>query len=83
MAIDYTKLRSLTARRLILALERDGFTLVWSKGSHRRYRHSDGRSVTVSFHRPGDTFKPKTLKSIIEKQACWTEEDLKRLKLLK
>ena len=83
MAIDYSKLRSLTARRLIRALERDGFVLVWSKGAHRRYRHPDGRSVTVSFHRSGETFKPKTLKSMIEVQARWTEEDLKRLKLLK
>jgi predicted RNA binding protein YcfA (HicA-like mRNA interferase family) len=83
MAIDYSKLRTLTARKLIKALERDGFQLVRVEGSHHRYRHPDGRRVTVSFHRSSDTFKFKTLKSIIEKQARWTEEDLKRLKLLK
>ncbi len=83
MAIDYGRLRGLTARRLIRALERDGFRLVWSKGSHRRYHHPDGRRVTVSYHRPGETFKPKTLKSIIEIQARWTEEDLRRLTLLR
>ena len=30
-----------------------------------------------------DTFPLKTLKTIIEDQACWTEKDLKRLKLIK
>lgn len=83
MSIDYSKLRTLTAKRIMGALEKDGFTLVRIEGSHHRYRHSDGRRVTVSFHHPGDTFKPKTLKSILEVQALWSENDLKRLKLLK
>lgn len=82
MAIDYTKLRSLTARELISALIRDDFYLRSQRGSHQRYRHSDGRRVTVSFHSPSNTFPPKTLKTIIEDQACWTKEDLERLKLI-
>jgi len=82
MGIDYGRLRSLTARELISALRRDGFILDRQSGSHQHYRHPDGRRVTVSFHRPGDTFTPKTLKRMIEDQACWTEEDLKRLDLL-
>jgi len=83
MAIDYSKLRNLTAREIINALSRDGFYLRSQRGSHQRYHHPDGRRVTVSFHRPSDTFTPKTLKSMIERQAKWNEEDLKRLKLLK
>lgn len=82
MAIDYGRLRSLTAREIISALIRDGFTLDRQSGSHQHYRHPDGRRVTVSFHRPGETFAPKTLKRIIEDQARWTEEDLERLNLL-
>jgi hypothetical protein len=39
--------------------------------------------VTVPFSSPGATFLLKTLKSIIEKQARWTEEDLQQLDLLK
>jgi len=81
MAIDYRGLRSLTARELIAALTRDGFNFVRQKGSHQRYRHADGRRVTVAPHGGGDTFTIKTLQSIIESQARWTEEDLKRLKL--
>ena len=83
MAIDYSGLRSLTARELIAALERDGFRWVRQVGSHQRYRHPDGRRVTVAPHGKGDTFKVKTLKGMVEVQACWTEEDLKRLKLVK
>ena len=51
-------------------------------GSHQRYRHPDGRRVTVSFHHARDTFPLKTLKSMIEDQARWTEADLRRLGLL-
>jgi predicted RNA binding protein YcfA (HicA-like mRNA interferase family) len=77
-----SRLRSLTARRLIAALEADGFVLDRQKGSHRRYVHSDGRAVTVSFHRSSETFAPKTLHSMIEVQAGWKEQDLVRLGLL-
>jgi predicted RNA binding protein YcfA (HicA-like mRNA interferase family) len=82
MSVDYRALRSLTARELIAALTRDGFYFVRQKGSHQRYRHPDGRRVTVAPHGGGDSFTLKTLKSIIESQARWTEDDLKRLKLL-
>jgi predicted RNA binding protein YcfA (HicA-like mRNA interferase family) len=81
MAIDYRGLRSFTARELIAALIRDGFDFVRQKGSHQRYRHPDGRRVTVAPHGGGDTFTIKTLQSMIESQAGWTENDLKRLKL--
>ncbi len=81
--IDWSRLRSLTAREIISALLRDGFFLRSQEGSHQRYKHPNGRRVTVSFHRPGDTFPPKTLRSMIEIQARWTEDDLRRLGLLK
>ena len=80
MAINYARLRSVTARELIATLIRDGFTLDRQAGSHQHYYHPDGRRVTV--HRSGDTFEIKTLRTMIGLQACWTEEDLKRLRLL-
>ena len=82
MAIDYRRLRTVTAREIIRGLTQDGFYLRHQRGSHQRYQHADGRRVTVSFHTNSDTFPPKTLKSIIEGQARWSEEDLKRLKLV-
>lgn len=84
MPIDYSKLRHVTARELIRALRRDGFVLDRQRGSHQQYIHpDDGRLVTVAFHRSGGTFPVRTLKSMLEHQAGWTEADLRRLKLLK
>jgi len=83
MGIDYRALRSLTARELIAALVRDGFYFVRQTGSHQRYSHADGRRVTVAPHGTADTFTIKTLKSIIELQALWREEDLRRLGLVR
>jgi predicted RNA binding protein YcfA (HicA-like mRNA interferase family) len=82
MAIDYRVLRSLTARGLVAALNRDGFSSCASGVLTNATVHPDGRCVTVAPHAGGDTFTIKTLKSIIQAQARWTEEDLKRLKLL-
>ena len=82
MGINYAKLRNLPAREIVAALTHDGFPLDRQVGSHRHDLHQDRRRVTVSFHQPGDTFRRKTLHAIIELQAGWTEEDLKRLKLV-
>ncbi len=81
--VDYSRLRSLTARELVNALVRDGFQQEHTSGSHYQFFHPDGRRVTVTYHHPGDTFRPKTLKSMIEMQAKWNEESLKRLKILR
>ncbi len=81
--LDWSKLRTVTAREIISALNKDGFYLRSQSGSHQRYFHSDGRKVTVSFHLPGEVFPLKTLKSIILEQAGWTEDDLKRLGILR
>jgi methyl coenzyme M reductase subunit D len=51
-------------------------------GAHQLYLHPDRRRVTVSFHRPGETFEIKTLRTMIETQARWTDEDLRRLKFI-
>lgn len=83
MSINYNLIRSLTARELITALIKDNFYLRNQRGSHQRYRHADGRRVTVSFHKTSDTFPPKTLKTIIEDQACWSEDDVKKMGLIK
>jgi predicted RNA binding protein YcfA (HicA-like mRNA interferase family) len=82
MQVDYSLLRSVTAREIISALTQDGFFFRRQKGSHQRYQHPDGRRVTVSFHASSDTFRVGTLKNMIERQALWTQDDLKRLKLI-
>ena len=80
--IHYDRLRTLSARKLIGALFRDGFWLARQEGSHQQYAHRDGRRVTVTFHSLGQTFPLKTLKSMIENQARWNSDDIKRLGLL-
>ncbi len=61
----------------------NGFVIARQSGGHRHYRHRDGRRVTVTFHRPSQTFRPKTLRSMIATQARWTAADLRRLRLMK
>jgi predicted RNA binding protein YcfA (HicA-like mRNA interferase family) len=82
VGLSYGLLRNLSAREIISALIRDGFAFDRGDGSHQMYYHPDGRRVTVAYHGGGGTFRRKTLKTMIETQARWTEEDLKRLKLL-
>ena len=75
------QIRGLTARDLVATLEVDGFRWTRSRGSHRVYRHADGRRVIVAYHRPGGTFPPKTLASMI-RGAGWNDDDLRRLGLI-
>ena len=80
--IDYSRLRSLTAGRIVRALQRDGFALEGQTGSHRQYYHPDGRRVTVSYHRSGQTFSQQRLRQMLREQAHWTWDDLRRLGLV-
>ena len=81
--VDLSSLRSLTARKLISALEKDSFYAESGSSAHQQfYNGSDGRRVTVTYHHASDTFVPKTLRSMLE-QAKWTQADLKRLGLVK
>jgi predicted RNA binding protein YcfA (HicA-like mRNA interferase family) len=73
--------RGVDARTFIRALEEDGFGESRSEGSHHRYKHRDGRAVTVAYHKRSDTFVIKTLMRMLD-ATRWTEEDLRRLRLI-
>jgi len=73
--------RGVTARQLVRALLADGFVLRRVSGSHRIYRHANGRRVVVAYHALGDTFPIGTLKAMLA-DAGWSEEDLRKLELL-
>ncbi|MBF0235124.1 MAG: type II toxin-antitoxin system HicA family toxin [Desulfamplus sp.] len=49
-----SKLPVLKPREVIVILERLGFVEVRQKGSHKQYRHADGRCTTVPFHQSKD-----------------------------
>ncbi|MGD1155898.1 MAG: type II toxin-antitoxin system HicA family toxin [Terriglobia bacterium] len=61
---------------------RRDFAYVSAEGRHRRLRHSDGRRVSVSFHEGSDNFPIGTLRQLTG-QAKWTQDDLRRLGLLR
>lgn len=75
-------LRNVAARRIVRALERDGFAFTERQGSQRIYRHPDGRRVVVHYHRATDTFPPYVLRNFLI-GTQWGEADLRRLKLIK
>jgi predicted RNA binding protein YcfA (HicA-like mRNA interferase family) len=56
-------------------LERLGFAEVRQKGSHKQYRHSDGRGTTVPFH-AGRDISPILLRQIIKDIGITPEEFL-------
>ena len=77
----WSQLKNLTADELIRALEKDGWCYVVTRGAIRTYRHPDGTVVTIHYH-PRKTYGPKLLRGLL-RHIGWTEEDLKRLKLVK
>lgn len=56
-------LPTLKAREVEKKLAKLGFKLARQRGSHRQYRHSDGRATTVPFH-AGRDISPVLLRKI-------------------
>lgn len=63
----------LKARVVAGILERLGFVEVRRRGSHRQYRHPDGRSTTVPFH-PGRDVSPLLLRQIAKDVGLMIDE---------
>jgi predicted RNA binding protein YcfA (HicA-like mRNA interferase family) len=53
----------LKPREVAILLERLGFAEVRQRGSHKQYRHPDGRVTTVPFH-AGRDISPALLRAI-------------------
>ncbi|MDO8614678.1 MAG: type II toxin-antitoxin system HicA family toxin [Dehalococcoidia bacterium] len=75
------QLRNVRARQIVTALERDGFQRTHQTGSHTTYRRGD-RKVMVPVHSPGATIPVGTIARIVA-DAGWTDDDLRRLRLVK
>lgn len=54
----------LTGDHLIAALERAGFAVARTRGSHKFLRHADGRTTVVPVH-SGETLGPGLLHKIL------------------
>jgi predicted RNA binding protein YcfA (HicA-like mRNA interferase family) len=69
------------ARKFTRALAEDGFSEDRTAGDHHIYCHADGRIVPVAYTRPNDNFTIGTLHKMI-RLAKWTDDDLRRLRLI-
>ena len=69
--------RVLKPRDVAKLLERLGFVEARQRGSHRQYRHADGRGTTVPYH-PGRDISPTLLRKIARDVGLTVEELLGR-----
>lgn len=72
-----TKHPVLKPREVVAILEDLGFVEVRQRGSHKQYRHPDGRGTTVPFH-PGRDISPLLLRQIAKDIGLTVEEFLDR-----
>jgi len=67
------KLPRVTADEAIRALEKAGFSLSRQSGSHRIYRNTEGRRVTIPYH-SGKTLHPKVMNSVLKDAGLSADE---------
>jgi predicted RNA binding protein YcfA (HicA-like mRNA interferase family) len=77
----WNQLKNITADQLIKALEKSGWERDESSGAILVYKHPDKRRITIHYH-PKKTYGPKLLKELL-KQIDWSEEEMRKLKLVK
>jgi predicted RNA binding protein YcfA (HicA-like mRNA interferase family) len=65
----------LKPREVVAILENLGFVEVPQRGSHKQFRHEDGRSTTVPFH-SGRDISPVLLRQIAKDIRLTVEEML-------
>jgi predicted RNA binding protein YcfA (HicA-like mRNA interferase family) len=70
----------LKPREIVLLLETLGFIEVRQRGSHKQFRHADGRCTTVPFH-AGRDISPILLRQIAKDIGLSVDEFLKRSKI--
>jgi predicted RNA binding protein YcfA (HicA-like mRNA interferase family) len=63
----------LKPREVVELLEKLGFREVRQRGSHKQYRHPDGRTTTVPFHQ-GRDISPILLRQIAKDIGVTVEE---------
>ena len=71
------KLPKISGKELCKILEKLGFEKIFGKGSHVRFKHSDGRRIVVPIHENED-LGPGLLTAIL-KQIKLTREEIEAL----
>jgi predicted RNA binding protein YcfA (HicA-like mRNA interferase family) len=72
------RLPVLNARQVIAALRQLGFSEIRQRGSHKQFKHADGRMTTVPVH-AGRDISPNLLRKIIEDTRMTEDEFLTHL----
>ena len=72
------RLPVLKPREIARVLEKLGFVEVRQRGSHKQYRHDDGRCTTVPFHGSRDV-SPLLLRQIIKDIRLTREQFMREL----
>jgi predicted RNA binding protein YcfA (HicA-like mRNA interferase family) len=67
------KVPVLKPREVIAILEALGFVCIRQRGSHKQFRHADGRATTVPDHR-GRDISPTLLRKIAQDVGMTVEE---------
>lgn len=70
------RLPVLKPKEVVSILEKLGFMEIRQKGSHKQFKHNDGRFTTVPFHQ-GRDISPLLLKQIIKDTKVSEEDFLK------
>jgi len=72
-----TRLLRLKGREIVRVLERAGFQVTRTRGSHTFLRHPDGRTTVVPIH-AGETIGPGLLRAIL-RDVEMSIEDFRKL----
>ncbi|MDP9362466.1 MAG: type II toxin-antitoxin system HicA family toxin [Acidobacteriota bacterium] len=72
-----THVPPLKAREVIAILQRLGFAEIRQRGSHKQFRHADGRSTTVPVHQGRDV-SPVLIRRIADEIAIPIDDFLAR-----
>jgi predicted RNA binding protein YcfA (HicA-like mRNA interferase family) len=78
----WQQLKNKNADDIISSLLADGFKLDAQVRTERVYRHQDGRKVTIHYHPSKKEYGRSLLKALLE-DIGWTEDDMRRVKLIK
>ena len=73
-----SKLPIVNAKQLEKLLLQLGFTVLRQKGSHKFYKHADGRYTTLPHH-PGEDLSRPLIKAILNQLDLSTEEFIQLL----
>lgn len=80
-----SQLKNVTAREIINALKKDGWTEQVTRQATRSFRkveNGESKYITIHYH-SRKTYNVGFLEKLLIGRAKWSEDDLKRLKLIR